>query len=333
MLASTIESDYGGSININCGGQIDVGSALVPPVSDEITLGIVSVWGGNISVVANQNINVDGSRIATYDGGNIFVESLYGNVNAGSGGGEPVLVQKVYVNQQGKVEVTQDEIPGSGILATSFPELVYGQTSSEIGNITVETPEGNIVASKGGIVQLALGPDTKNDATITLDAGSPGFVGNVDASGSGVIGGQVNISATGSIDGLVIASLGANVTALQNISATVLSQGGATVSAGGTVSGTIVGVGSVSVSGASDVAAAFGGGGVTTSGSVSGNAVAAGPVASNSGAAAATTQQVTQSTQANSDLASNDTEDDLKKKKKQPLLQYAGRVTVLLPGK
>jgi filamentous hemagglutinin family protein len=333
MVASTIESDYGGNIHVNCGGQIDVGSVLVPPSSDQIILGIVSLWGGNISVVANQNINVDGSRIATYDGGDIFVESLFGSVDAGTGGGQPVLVQKVYVNQQGQLEYDKDLIPGSGILATSYPELVYGETSSEIGNITVETPQGNIVASQGGIVQLALGSGAKNDATITLDAGSPGFVGNVDAAGSGVIGGQVNINATGSIEGLVVASVGADVTALQNISATVLSQGGATVSAGGTVSGTIVGVGSVSVTGASDVAAAFAGGGVTTSGSVSGAAVTAAPVASNSGATAATAQQVTQSTQANSDLASNDAEDDLKKRKKQPLLQYAGRVTVLLPGK
>jgi hypothetical protein len=293
-------------------------------------------------VIANGDINVDGSRIATYDGGNIFVESLHGNVNAGTGGGEPVLIHKVFINAQGQLEVTSDEIPGSGILATSFPELVYGETASQsqIGNITVETPQGSIEASQGGIVQLALGPVARNHATINLTAGTENsdgttaFVGNVDATGSGVVGGQVNISATGDIVGLVVASVGANVNALQNVSATVLSQGSATVSAGGTVSGTVVGVGSVSVSGASDVAAAFGGSGVSTSGAVSGAAVAAAPTASNSGAAAATTQQVTQSTQSNSDLAANDTGDDIdKKKKKKQLMEYAGRVTVLLPEK
>jgi hypothetical protein len=248
-----------------------------------------------------------------------------------------VLVQKPYVNAKGQVGLTDDVIPGSGILATSFPQLVYGQTSGEIGNITVLTPEGNIVASKGGIVQLSLGPVSHNDATITLDAGSEGFIGDVDAGGSGVVGGQVNINATGNVNGLVVASLGANVTALQNISATVLSQGGASVSAGGTVSGTIVGTGSVSVSGATDVAAAFGGGGVSTSGNVSGAAVTAAPTGSSSASAAATAQQVTQATQANSDLASNGTgngdDNDPLKKKKGKLMQYAGRVTVLLPTK
>jgi filamentous hemagglutinin family protein len=340
MLASTIESEYGGDININCGGKVDVGSVLVPAASDQTIIGIITLYSGNISVIANGDVNVDGSRIAAYDGGNIFVQSLNGNVNAGTGGGGAVLVSKPYATPQGTVDYLYDEIPGSGILATSFPQLVPGETSGHVGNITVETPQGSIEASQGGIVQLALGPVTANDATINLTAGTKNsdgtvaYVGNVIASGSGVVGGQVNITATGDITGLVVASLGANVAALQNISATVLSQGGATVSAGGTVSGTIVGVGSVSVSGASDVAIAFGGGGVTTSGAVSGGAVAAAPTGSSSASAAATTQQVTQSTQANTEVAANNNEDDndpLKKKKRKQLMEYRGRVTVILP--
>ncbi len=279
MLSSAIESEYGGQINVTCGGTIDIGSVLVPSSSNQHPLGIDSLWEGNISVIANGDINVDGSRIAAYDGGNVFVESLTGNVNAGVGGKGSVLVNKPYANKQGQVQELAEVIPGSGILATSFPQLTYGETSEHIGDITVDTPEGNIIANKGGIVQLALGPGAVNNATISLNAGSKNsdgtvaYVGNVDAAGSGVVGGQVNITATGNINGLVVASLGANVTALQNISATVLSQGGATVSAGGTVSGTIVGVGSVTVSGATDVAAAFAGGGVTASGAVSGAAV------------------------------------------------------------
>jgi filamentous hemagglutinin family protein len=345
MVASSIESDYGGDINIACGGSIDVGSPVLGSlVSSEEHLGnvfgIVSVWGGNISVIADGDVNVDSSRIAAYDGGNIFVESLQGNVNAGTGGNGAVAVTKTYLSAQGKVESDYDFIPGSGILATSYPELVYGQASGQLGNITIETPQGNIEASQGGIVQLALGPVAHNDASINLIAGSKNtdgtvaYVGNVDASGSGVIGGQVNISATGNINGLVVASLGANVNALQNVSATVLSQGAASVSAGGTVSGTVVGVGSVTVSGASDVAAAFSAGAVSASGAQSGAAVAAAPTGSNSSSAAATQQQVTQSTQSNSEIAANGNESDEEKKKraeKSKLMEYVGRVTVLLP--
>jgi hypothetical protein len=324
---------------------MDVGSPVLGSlVNSEEHLGnvfgIVSVWGGNINVIADGDIDVDSSRIAAYDGGNIFVESLQGNVNAGTGGNGAVAVTKSFLNAQGNVQSDYDFIPGSGILATSFPELVYGQTSGQLGNITVETPEGNIEASQGGIVQLALGPVAHNDATINLIAGSKNsdgtvaYVGNVNTSGSGVIGGQVNISATGNINGLVVATLGANVNALQNVSATVLSQGGATVSAGGTVSGTIVGVGSVSVSGATDVAAAFSASTVSASGAQSGAAVAAAPTGSNSSSAAATQQQVAQSTQSNSEIADNGNESDEEKKKraqKSKLMEYVGRVTVLLP--
>jgi hypothetical protein len=345
MVASSIESEYGGDINITSGGSIDVGSPVLGSlVNAEEHLGnvfgIVSVWGGNISVIANNDIDVDSSRIATYDGGNIFVESLQGNVNAGAGGNGEVAVTKTYLDKQGNVQSVYDFIPGSGILATSFPELVYGQHAGHLGNITIETPEGDIEASQGGIVQVALGPVANNNATISLVAGSKNsdgtvaYVGNVDASGSGVIGGQVNISATGNINGLVVASLGANLNAVQNVSATVLSQGNASVSAGGAVSGTVVGVGNVSVSGASDAAAAFSAGTVSASGAQSGAAVAAAPTGSNSAAAAATQNQSAQSTQSNSDLASNGNESDDEKKKRakeSQLMEYVGRVTVLLP--
>jgi hypothetical protein len=341
MIASAIESDYGGDINITSGGKVDVGSVLVPPASDQVIAGIISLWSGNISIIADGNVNVDGSRVAAYDGGNIFVESLRGSVNAGSGNSlTPVLVQKPYVNAQGEVEYTRDEIPGSGILATTYPELVYGAVPGQPGNITVETPQGDIVAAAAGIAQLALGPASHPDATINLDAGSKNsdgtvaYVGNVDASGSGVVGGQVNITATGNVNGLVVASVGANVSALQNVNATVLSQGGASVSAGGTVGGTVVGVLQVSVSrGKEDTALALSGVGVTATGPATGAAIPAAPTASNSNVGAETQNQVTQSTQPNSEVASND-DPELKKKQatNSKLKEYIGRVTVLLPN-
>jgi filamentous hemagglutinin family protein len=339
MLASAIESEYGGDINITCGGTLDVGSTLVPSSSLSYPLGIVSLWGGNINLVANGDVNVDGSRIAAYDGGDIFVESLDGNVNAGTGGAGTVLVSKPYVNKLGKVVDLYDAIPGSGIIATSYPNLVYGESASHLGNITVETPEGDIVASRGGIKQLALGPTANQDVSINLTAGSRNsdgtvaYVGDVDAAGSGVVGGQVNITATGDINGLVVASLGANVNAAQNVNATVLSQGAANVTGGGTVAGMVVGVGLVSVSGAKgDTALALSDTGVAASGAASGAAIPAAPTSSNSNSGAGTQNQVTQSTQPNSELASND-DDDLKKKQAQnsKLKEYVGRVTVILP--
>ncbi|HXR07241.1 MAG TPA: hypothetical protein VN765_07910, partial [Candidatus Acidoferrum sp.] len=336
MLSSTIESEYGGDINITCGGEIDVGSTVVPSTSTQYPLGIVSLWQGNISVIAEGDVNVDGSRIAAYDGGNIFVESLTGNVNAGVGGSGTVTVSKP--NRNGEPGLT-DQIPGSGILATSFPQLAYGETSGQIGNITVEAPQGDIVASRGGIEQVALGASAHNNATIDLIAGSKNsdgsvaYVGNVDAAGSGVIGGQVNISATGSINGVVVASVGANVSALQNVNATVLSQGAVTVSAGGTVGGTIVSGGGLSVSGADVTATVLSVGPQSVAGNLSGSAAPQAPAPSNTGATAGTANQINPTTQPSADVAANGTGDDdqQKKKPKAQLVQYVGRVTVLLP--
>jgi hypothetical protein len=334
MLASTIASEYGGDINIACGGLVDIGSLLVPPVSDQEILGIISLYSGNISVIAQGDVNVDGSRIAAYDGGNIFVESLNGNVNAGTGTGHAVLVSKPYVTAQGQLAFKNEEIPGSGILATSYPELIPGEPPTQIGNITVEAPQGDIVASQGGIVQLALGPTTHNDATITLNAGSRNsdgsvaHVGNVDASGSGVVGGQVNITATGSINGLVVASVGANVSALQNVTATVLSQGSVTVTAGGTAGGIDVGMGTVSVSGAKDVALAL-----SASGNPTDNGVQAAQPAAPPSNSSPVPEQALNPTQPDTLVASNDNGDDNdpRKKKKAQLIEYVGKVTVLLP--
>jgi len=340
MLASTIESQFGGEVNVTCGGTITLGSALVPSTSKQYPLGIVSLWQGDISVIAEGDINVDGSRIAAYDGGNLFVESLDGNVNAGVGGLGEVQVTKP--NANGKTSLIE-QIPGSGILATSFPQLSYGEKSEQIGNITVQTPQGSINASAGGVAQLALGPGVQNAGTINLIAGSKNsdgtvaYVGNVDATGSGVIGGQVNITATGNIDGLVVASQGANVSALQNVNATVMSQGTATVSAGETVSGTVVGAGLVSVSGGkADVAAAFSSGGpVSATGNLGGAAVQAAPTALSTAAAASEiVGAINQVTQPNSDLAANSNGDDEDKNKHRTQLrlrEYVGRVEVRLP--
>jgi hypothetical protein len=340
MVSTSIESQYGGNINIACGGSMDIGSSLTLGAS-ELPRGIISLWGGNISVVADGNVEVDGSRIATYDGGNIFIESLQGNVDAGVGGSGYVNVSKAYINSEGKVNFLDDTIPGSGILATSYPELVYGQTESKVGSITVQTPEGNISASKGGIVQVNLtqGPVDEQNAVINLTAGSVSksgkvYVGNIDAAGSGVIGVTVNLQATGDITGLVIASQDASIVSRENVNATVLSTGGISVSAGGSVTGEIAGVGNVAISGDA-VSAALVGGSVSASGNLQGAAASSvGPAAGVSAASAATSSQAAKQT-ATADASSYEDGDGSGQggnKKNRPLLaKSVGRVTILMP--
>ena len=75
-----------------------------------------------MTVHAGGNVNVNGSRIATYDGGNISIVSEAGNVDAGSGGLGSVLLFRTSIDPvTGLVKINTTSIPGSGILATTLP--------------------------------------------------------------------------------------------------------------------------------------------------------------------------------------------------------------------
>jgi filamentous hemagglutinin family protein len=339
MFSTTISSLAGGDVTVNAGGDINVGSSTFAG-NDANARGIFTVAKSDVTVLAGGDINVNGSRIAAYDGGNVFVESLHGNVNAGTGASGAATVEEVIVNPvTGQVQTYAPTIPGSGILATTFPpslDPTFPSSHNAVGNILVKTPEGNIVASGGGIVQLPLNGVNSSDASVTLIAGTKDangnviYAGNIDASGSGVIGANVNLQASGNISGFVVAQNNLNVAANQNVSVTAVAAGNADVSAGGAVSGTIVGIGSVAASGTS-VDASLLSQNVSASGNTSGAQV--GFAAAN--AAGSTSQGAQQdSHDVAKAVASSDSDDDtLEKKKKLPTLTRQSRVTVILPKK
>jgi filamentous hemagglutinin family protein len=341
MFSTTISSLAGGNVNVYADGTINVGSSVF--TGDELARGIFTVSKADVSVVAGGDINVNGSRIAAYDGGNVTVLSLHGNVDAGHGGQGSVEVTKVIVDPTtGEVKTYTPTIPGSGILATTFPASLdpsFPNSLNAVGNIRVETPEGNITANSGGIVQVALNHVKSPNASVTLIAGTRDengnvvYEGSIDASGSGVIGGNVNLSATDGVKGLVVAQQNININAGQNVSVTAIGAGNVSVSAGGNISGTIVGVGSVSASGSSIDAALL-----SQNVSASGNTSAAQLGFSQGTAAAATSQS-----SANSDeemkktVVKGDGEETDDKKKHgggtaPEIVRRVGRVTVLLPN-
>ena len=343
MFSSAIVSKAGGKISIEAlQGAIQVGAAFVAPNSDEAQ-GIYTSAGSDVSVIAKNDILLNGSRIAAYDGGNIRVKSLEGNVDAGSGGLSLQTVEQVRVRPDPEhpgatiVDTLSDPIPGSGILATTFS---YG--SATVGNITIDTPQGDILARAGGVVQASFNGTPTSDANVTLTAGTkavghpgdadyvPALVHKIDASQSGVIGGNVTLDATGDIVGLVFASGNANLVTPQNVTATVLAQGSANVSAGGTVSGTIAGIGSANVSGASIDASVLSAN-VTTSGATSGQvgfaaANVAGATASAASAATADPKATTAAIE-----EKGDDEEQRRKDRRPVLARTVGRVTVILP--
>ena len=258
MYSSSIASLNGGNIYVNAGGDINVGSADFS-VNTLGARGIYTSSPADVAVYANGNINLNGSRIAAYDGGNVTVESFNGDINAGTGGSGFVLLNAFYEDPSTHaVYGNTFTIPGSGILATTFPvDDSYPAPAVAVGNILVETPNGNVNASAGGIVQLSLNNVENSGSTVTVLAGedaagniiSPGR--NIDASGSGIIGSTVTLKASGDIIGAIFARNNLDINAVQNVNVTALSEGTATVNAGESLIGTIVGIGGVNAAGGS----------------------------------------------------------------------------------
>jgi filamentous hemagglutinin family protein len=168
MTTSVVANDsLLGGVNLNVGGTLDVGGGLTPFGDPDSPKGIFTTSGGNISVTAGGNINLDGSRIAAYDGGDMTIESLNGDVDAGTGGAGYVTLEALQLDpvteQLTSISAT---IPGSGILATTV-----ANSDATLGNILVETPNGNISASQGGVVQISFNNTDASAAAAFLLAG------------------------------------------------------------------------------------------------------------------------------------------------------------------
>lgn len=343
MLTSTIASMGGGDMNVvSTGGSMNLGSQeLFGNPTRQIGFGLYSTGQGSVKVIANGDININGSRIAAYDGGDIYIKSLNGNVNAGAGAANQIQVGLSYVDPiTGQARLYSEAVFGSGIVANTLvhPDQVPG-SSPLPGDIRIETPRGSIFADQGGILQEALNGNFAAGPTVTLIAGtkatdsSPGYIGDINLGTSGVIGGTVNADATGDIIGLVISRQSSTINAAGTFSGTVLSGGSANLSAGNvSSSSTIIGVGGVSISGS------IGSGTQVLGQNVSVNGGAAQSTLGTSAAASSTSQAAanTATADAEKQVASNDDsgDDDKKKKGKGPALAHrVGRVTVLLPAK
>jgi hypothetical protein len=319
MFASQISSWYGGAIAVNAGGSINAGLGSLP-FQGTAPHGIWTSADSDVSVIAQGDVNIQGSRIAAYDGGNIFVESLQGSVNAGIGGLGEVQVNEVLVNPKtGAVTQPLQAIAGSGILATTLPDA---KSSLEVGNITVDTPHGNIDAGLGGITQEPDNGNTSLKPTVSLTAG-----GNINAGDTGVIAINVNAQATGTITGLFISS-GNSTLHADTINVTDLAGGTANLSANTTISGLAIAGGGISIgSGKFE--------GVALSQNVSGggaqSALASAASASAGSETSAAGEASSQKAETSLQPTTTDTDDDLKRARAHPLLaKYTGRVTVLL---
>jgi filamentous hemagglutinin family protein len=372
MYSTSIASLNGGNIYVNAGGNINVGSPDFS-VNASGARGIFSTSSGDVSVYTDQNININGSRIAAYDGGNVTVESFNGDINAGTGGLGSVVPTAYYVDPSThQVYSISPTVYGSGILATTFGprDASYPAPGAIVGNILVETPNGNVNANKGGVLQLAFNdpsskshkknkhgspPPTPPDSShavvevlagyelrdsmgqpvtaANIANGSPVAVStarDIDASASGVIAQNAVLDASGDINGVIFSRGNVAISAVANVDVTVLAQGTVSASAGGDLSGTIIGVGGISASGGSIDASLLSNNSI--SGATTGQSGLAQGTAANATSTAASNDS--NQTAANATTGDDAGDDDLKKKKKGiTLAQKVGRVTVILPTK
>lgn len=335
MFSTTISCLNGGDINVQAGGGIDLGSDYFSG-DDQFARGIFSTCGSDVTVVAGGDIVINGSRIATYDGGNIVVKSLHGNIEVGKGGQGAATVLEYYVDPvTRKVASYSVTIPGSGILATTFPKSLnkaFPSSQNTVGDILVETPEGNITATSAGIVQVPLNGTSAKSGTVTLTAGTEdasGTVvheGSIDVSGSGVIGANVILRATGDIQGTIVARNNLGITSLQSVAVSAFATGDINVNAANTVSGTLIGLNSINLN-AGEIDAALQSQNVNASGHLNNSDVGFTPIT----VANATSQSIESSPSSQNPVSQ---EEDKKKKlsrgeKQAKLEKLTGRVTVL----
>lgn len=309
-----------GGISLDIGGTLDVGGEFTTFGDPNAPKGIFTTSGGNISVTAGGDVNVNGSRIAAYNGGNINVLSQNGDVNAGSGGSGFVSMNALELDPAtGQLISVPASIPGSGILATTLP----GSSAPTLGSITVSAPNGSINASLGGIIQIAFNGANSRNSLIDLTAGQ-----NINASGSGIIGSNIRLQAGGNIDGLVVGSGNVDINSQQNVNVTAFSGGGISINAVGSVSGTAISP-VISVSGDSITAALIG-----SSVSASGNTTGASEGVPQSNVASDTARVADDASTTASKSDDSQGDDEKRKKNKTiALAQKTGRVTVLLPPK
>nr|WP_083794852.1 filamentous haemagglutinin family protein [Bradyrhizobium sp. ORS 278] len=88
VLHSTIQTRFGGDISIfGPGGTITVGSLAqeTNPILRLRDLGIMTLGGGAINTFTDQSVLVNSSRVLTTQGGDVFMWSSNGNLDAGRG--------------------------------------------------------------------------------------------------------------------------------------------------------------------------------------------------------------------------------------------------------
>ncbi|MDP1949358.1 MAG: filamentous hemagglutinin N-terminal domain-containing protein [Nitrospirota bacterium] len=122
------------------GGKVNVGGTVAGGNAEQT--GIVTLRGGSIRILSTGDVDVNRSRIGTFDSGNILIKSTAGTINAGSGSKDE---QALFVLDNGPGQPqTLATVPGSGI----FTWERYDPDFSTLPFPTFNTPQMNVLFAR-----------------------------------------------------------------------------------------------------------------------------------------------------------------------------------------
>jgi hypothetical protein len=176
MTSSQISTVGGGSVFILATGNVNVGTTLL---SVGASTGILTETGGAINIFTVGDLNVNQSRVMTFQGGDIAVWSDQGSINAGKGSKAAVSASAPTFSLVNGVwtEIFNPPAVGSGIRALTYQSNPNTPAPPE-GNIYLFAPSGIIDAGEAGIsgAKVYLGATTVlNASNVSSTAGSVGL--------------------------------------------------------------------------------------------------------------------------------------------------------------
>ncbi|HCE67621.1 MAG: hypothetical protein A2X82_01505 [Geobacteraceae bacterium GWC2_55_20] len=181
MVDSAISS-RAGSIYVMAGSNMNIGKSAISNAPLK-TSGITTLYGGQLSVYAGNDINVNESRLMTYLGGDITIWSDQGNINAGRGSKTVVSAPTpVYNYDPANPEVLTSisftpPSAGSGIRALTFDSDGSGPVVPPLAGDIHIYAKGTLDAGEAGIQGNKLmiaASAVLNSQNIGFSAGSVG---------------------------------------------------------------------------------------------------------------------------------------------------------------
>jgi hypothetical protein len=160
-------------------GELNVGKTALGEQSRDT--GIITASGGSISIFAQEDVNVNESRVMTFMGGDIAIMSNHGNINAGRGSKTAISSpppQTVTLPTGETVVRFSPPAVGSGVRALTFDPDGEGPLEEPVlGDVNLTAPEGEIDAGEAGIAgrNVILGAtEIVNAENISFSQGSVG---------------------------------------------------------------------------------------------------------------------------------------------------------------